>query len=87
MELEELRKKIDALDEELLNVLAKRMALIPDVALYKKKRNLPFKQPEREQQLIEHKRELAKELGLNPDLVEKISRAIIDDALRIEDEI
>lgn len=87
MELTEIRKELDKLDAELVSILAKRMKFIPLVAAYKKKNNLPRFQPERENQIIESKRKIAKEKELNPDLVEKIFREIISDAHRIEKEI
>ena len=86
MELTELRKKIDQTDEEILRVLAKRMALIPGIAEYKRKNSLPLRQPEREQELIARKKELAKELGLSQKFVEKLFRIIIEESLRLEEE-
>jgi chorismate mutase-like protein len=82
-----LREQIDSLDTELIKDLAQRMSLIPKVAEYKKANNLPRYQPKREAEVIESRRALAKEHGLNPDLVEKIMKLIIADAHRIEEEI
>ncbi|MFA6226938.1 MAG: chorismate mutase [Candidatus Paceibacterota bacterium] len=87
MNLLELRKEIDRIDGELLSVLVERMKLIPKVAEYKKENNLPRYQPEREKEIIKVRKELAEELNLNPDLVEKIYKEIIEDAHRIEKEI
>lgn len=87
MELSEIRKELDKLDAELVSTLSKRMALIPEVAKYKKQNNIARYQPEREKQVIETKRKLAKELKVNPDLVEKIFKEIINDAHRIEKDI
>ncbi len=86
MQLDELRKEIDSLDEELFRILAKRMGLVMQVAEYKKKNGIPLKQPEREKQLIEQKKMLAGELGLSEAFVEKICRAVIDESLRIEED-
>jgi chorismate mutase len=87
MELSEIRKHLDRLDMALVNVLAERMAFIPMVAEYKAKNGVPRYQPGREEEIISHKRELAKVSGLNPELVEKLFRTIIDDAHRIEKDI
>ncbi len=87
MELSEIRQKLDEIDKELVLLLSKRMALIPAVAEYKKKNNLPRYQPEREKQVIDSKRKIALENNLNPDLIEKIYREIINDAHRIEEGI
>jgi chorismate mutase-like protein len=82
--LDELREKIDSLDKELLSVLAERMALIPQVAQYKKANNVPRFQPDRERIVIENRRAIAEKLSVSPDLAEKIMKLIIEDAHRIE---
>ncbi|MCK9597245.1 chorismate mutase [Candidatus Pacearchaeota archaeon] len=82
--LDELREKIDSLDKKLLSVLAERMALIPQVAQYKKIKNIPRFQPDREKMVIESRRAIAEELSVSPDLAEKIMKLIIEDAHRIE---
>ncbi len=87
MDLAEIRKSLDKIDAELVSLLAKRMSFIPKVAEYKKENNMPRFQPAREKEIIESKRKLAKEAGLNPDLVEKIFKEIINDAHRIEKDI
>ena len=48
MELKDLRKQIDELDEELLLVISKRFSLMPLVAEIKRKSNLDVKQNGRE---------------------------------------
>lgn len=87
MEITEIRKQLDEIDKELLNIIAKRMSLIPKIAEYKKEHNVQRHQPEREKEIIETKRKVAEELGLNPDLVEDIFKRLIEDAHRIEKEI
>ena len=87
MELEELRKNIDSIDRQILEILAKRMELVSKVAQYKKEKGITLKQPEREKQLIERNRAIAKELGLCEDFVESICRAIINESLRLEETI
>jgi len=85
--LEELRVEIDKCDKEIVQVIARRMKLIPLVASFKKENNLPRYQPAREKEIIENRRRLAEELDLNPDLVEEIIKLIIKDAHRIEEDI
>jgi chorismate mutase / prephenate dehydrogenase len=87
LDIQELRKTIDGLDQEMLSVLAKRMALIPKVAEYKKLNGVQRYQPGRERVVIESRRAIAEELNVNPDLAEKIMKLIIEDAHRIESEI
>ena len=87
MELSEIREHLDRLDNALLTILAERMSFIPKVAEYKKKTNVQRYQPEREEQILETKEELAKKLNINPDLARKIFETIIEDSHRIEKEI
>ncbi len=87
MSLAELRKEIDALDKHLFEILAERKKLVMQIANYKKLNGLALKQPRREKQLIEQKKQLARELGLNENFVEKICRIIIDESLRLEEDV
>ena len=52
MELSEIRKEIDAIDEELVKLFCDRMALSAKVADYKKEHNLPILVPAREREIL-----------------------------------
>ena len=52
MELSEIRKDIDAIDEELVKLFCQRMALSEKVADYKKANNLPILAPAREREIL-----------------------------------
>ena len=84
MELIELRKILDDLDQVLVVTLSRRMSYIPLVAEYKKQHNIKRYQPEREQEIIEKRREQAVREGLNPDLAEQVMKDIIEYAHKIE---
>jgi len=87
MELSEIREHIDRLDRAMVLILAERMSLIPKVAEYKKKHNIQRYQPEREKAVLGEKTKMAKELGLNPELIADLFKRIIEDAHRMEKEI
>tara|TARA_Y100000310_G_scaffold335971_1_gene419337 strand:+ start:3102 stop:3374 length:273 start_codon:yes stop_codon:yes gene_type:complete len=87
MELKEIREHLDRIDAALVSLLAERMSFIPKVAEAKLRNNIQRHQPERELEIINNKRTLAGKTGLNPDLVEKLFRSVIEDAHRIEEEI
>ncbi len=53
MELENLRKAIDLLDEQLLEILNKRMEVVKKVGEFKKNTNTVIYRPEREKQIID----------------------------------
>ena len=87
MDLDELRVELDKIDEELVNLIAKRVELIPSIAEYKKAKGVARVDDERESQLIEAKRKLALELGVNPDLIEDIFKRLIEESHVIEKKI
>ena len=53
MDISELRKGIDAIDAELVELFTKRMELSAQVADYKKERNLPIFVPAREREILQ----------------------------------
>ena len=61
MEIEELRREIDGIDEELVRLFVKRMGVSAQVAEYKREKGLPVRNPQRERQLLERVSELAGE--------------------------
>ncbi|MEK9175383.1 MAG: chorismate mutase [Patescibacteria group bacterium] len=85
MELEEIRKKLDTIDENILNLIAERIFYAPQIAEYKKKNNLPIYDAKREKQIIESKKMLAEKLGIDGEFVEKIF-TILMEASRKEQE-
>jgi len=84
MELSEIRVKLDELDKELVEIIKKRMDLIPHVAEYKKGKGIPRYQPEREAEIIKAKRELAEEVGVSPDLIEDIIKRLIEESHEVQ---
>ena len=53
MDLQELRQKIDTIDEELIRLFCLRMEVSKAIGTYKKERNLPIFVPEREQEKLD----------------------------------
>ena len=52
MTLDELRKEIDGVDTELLQLFARRMHLVEEIGLHKKSEGLPVFQPGREKEIL-----------------------------------
>ena len=52
MELQQLRQKIDDIDEELIRLFAQRMEISKAIGAYKKERDLPIFVPEREREKL-----------------------------------
>lgn len=72
--LTDLRAGIDEVDEQIMDLLARRLELVAEVGEIKGRHGLPIYAPERERTMIAAKRALAEERGLPPDLVEDVLR-------------
>ena len=53
MELQELRKKIDTIDDQLISLFVQRMQVAAAIGAYKKEHNLPVLVPAREAEKLE----------------------------------
>jgi chorismate mutase / prephenate dehydratase len=85
-ELEELRKKIDALDTELLRLLNERADLVHSVGQIKKRSNLEIYAPEREERLLQNL--ISRSKGRLPEKsIRAIYREIMSAALALEEDL
>lgn len=84
-ELDWLRKRIDKIDEYLIKKIKERLSLMPQIAKAKKTKNMQVSQPEREKQVLEERKKIAKELGVSEKLVEKIFKELIEEGRRIQE--
>lgn len=76
-ELEKLRKGIDELDSQLVDLLAKRNQITAQVGQIKAEAGMPVYVPEREKALIASRRQQADALGVSPDLTEDLLRRVM----------
>jgi chorismate mutase/prephenate dehydrogenase len=76
--LPELRARLDELDKQVLELLARRMDIVSGVARYKRAENIQIRDTGREEQLLASRRAMAVELGLDPETVESIYRQILE---------
>ncbi len=72
-----VRAMIDALDRDLLQIMAKRMALVAEVAAFKRQHGLKIRDASRERELLRDRHERAKALGLPSDEIESIFRLLM----------
>lgn len=85
--LEELRKEIDAIDHELVELLAKRMHVVDEVGKVKKELQIEPLDTNRWQEVLESKLAMARELGLSEEFVKKIYDFIHEHALELEKKV
>ena len=72
-----VRAMIDALDRDLLQIMAKRMALVAEVAAYKRLHGLKIRDASRERELLRDRHERARDLGLPSEEIESIFRLLM----------
>ncbi|BDX06242.1 bifunctional chorismate mutase/prephenate dehydrogenase [Planctobacterium marinum] len=84
LDLGQLRQQIDALDSELVQILAKRSVLTRKVGEFKSKTGLPIYVPSREAQLLESRKAQAKEAGLSESLIEDVLRRVMRESYQTQ---
>ena len=75
--LEALRQQIDAIDTQLVDLLAQRLKVVEEVAKVKQQHDLPTFHPAREENLISARRAQAAQAGMDPDFVEDLFRTML----------
>lgn len=80
--LDDYRRDIDALDTELMELLARRMAVAREIGRVKQGRGIPVMQPKRYKALIEKRISESERLKLDPDFVRGILAAIHEESVR-----
>ncbi|MGM0524767.1 MAG: bifunctional chorismate mutase/prephenate dehydrogenase [Pseudomonadota bacterium] len=83
-QLEYLRDAIDAVDTQLVELIAQRAQITAQVGEVKRALKQPLYVPAREQQLIEARRQFAEQCGLAPELVEDVLRRIIRESYKTQ---
>ncbi|MCS7125213.1 MAG: chorismate mutase [Candidatus Bathyarchaeota archaeon] len=73
-----LRQKIDEIDEKILLLLKERIEISKKIGEEKRKRGIPLRDLERENEKYRQIAEKASKLKLDPEEVKKVYREIID---------
>lgn len=79
--LQNLRKEIDDIDDELLNLIAKRMMVSEKIGDFKKQHKVTVLQMDRWKQVLEHHINKGVGLGLNDESVKEIFEIIHKDSI------
>lgn len=85
--LAQLRRQIDQLDNELLEVLSKRMNISREIGAYKKNHNMPVVQAGRYGDIMSTRVMAAKSMGMSEDFMRSILSAIHEESVRIQVEL
>lgn len=85
--LVELRREIDELDQRLLDLLSKRMAISREIGRYKKENSIPVLQPARYNHMVTARIAQAPQLMVGSDCIRLILQAIHEESVRQQLEI
>lgn len=79
--MNELRKKIDNVDRQIIKLLSERQSIVKKIAKIKKENNLPIINKEREEEVIRKAKGMNK---INPVFVENLFNLIIKESRRVQ---
>lgn len=82
-----LRHEIDGLDNDLLEVLAKRMQVSRDIGRYKKEHRMPILQAARYDSIMNTRVKLAMEMGMSGEFMRTVLAAIHEESVRQQVEV
>ena len=75
--IHEVREEIDIIDREVIDALSKRFQYVIAAARFKTS-EASVRAPDRFKAMLQQRREWASESGLNPDVVEKLYRDLVN---------
>ncbi len=84
-DLKRLRERIDTVDEGILRLLAERMALSRRIGELKAREGLGVNDPKREQEILNDRKEWARQYGLDESFVVELFRLVISESRRIQE--
>ncbi len=85
--LEKLRSEIDKLDEELINILARRMEIVEEIGKYKKENNITILQLKRWSYLIRDRVYGGEKLGLGREFILRLLEVVHEESIRRQTEL
>ena len=80
--LNELRREIDQLDDELLDLLTRRMAVSVKIGNYKRDHNLSVLQSQRYEDILARRARQAVERGMDREFMRSVMQAIHEESIR-----
>lgn len=83
--LEQLRTDIATVDDDLIGLLARRLAAVAEIGGIKQRLGLPVLDPAREAEVVRRAAHRARERGVDPELVRAVLWRVIDHARQLQD--
>lgn len=85
--LENFRRIIDEIDEDILNLLAKRLEIVQQIAYYKKEHQVTAFQLSRWKDILKSRQQTAKELQLSEKFINHIFALLHEESINIQNNI
>ena len=85
--IDQLRARIDVIDENLLSILKSRMAVSKKIGEYKKDHNIAILQMKRWDSLIDNMLQRGGQEGLQADFLQSIFSVIHEESVRVQNEV
>jgi chorismate mutase len=85
--LDLLRQQIDSIDDELLELLNRRMRVARDIGRYKQEHRMPVVQPGRYSDLMQSRVDAAVSVGMSADFMKSVLEAIHEESVHQQIEI
>jgi len=85
--LEELRSEIDKLDEEMIDILARRMMIVEEIGNYKKKNNITILQLKRWSEIIRDRVNAGVHLGLSRDFLLRLLESLHEESIQRQTDV
>ncbi|WP_170354923.1 chorismate mutase [Ruegeria lacuscaerulensis] len=85
--MQELRVQIDKLDRQLIEMLVMRAGYIDRASQLKPAEGLPARIPDRVEEVVQRVRASSDDLGMDPDLAERLWRILIDWSIAREERV
>lgn len=85
--LASLRKQIDEMDTQLMDLLTKRMRISREIATYKREHNMAVVQSTRYNEILDKRGAQGSLCGMSPDFVRRVYEAIHEESVRQQMEI
>ena len=85
--LNDHRSEIDKIDEQMLQLLEKRLSIVKKIANLKTQENLPIRDTKRETVILDNIATKAEKLDLDPELAKRFFRNVIELSVEVEQKL
>lgn len=85
--IKELRKQIDELDNDLMELLSKRMRVCREIGQYKKEHNMTVLQTSRYNEILDKRGAQGSLCGMDPSFIKEVFEAIHEESVRQQIEV